>query len=117
VIQEDPSELEAVAQAASEDEGGCFFYTREAVNPYGANTLVQCPLRFHATPTRGDTDEDFCALFDTGGSDTFISTQRVEEFGFPIEPHQAVVKNGDGSKQISPGGGIRISHRASPSGR
>lgn len=103
MIQEDPSELEAVAQAASEDEGGCFFYTREAVNPYGANTLVQCPLRFHATPTRGDTDEDFCALFDTGGSDTFISTQRVEEFGFPIEPHQAVVKNGDGSKQISPG--------------
>lgn len=39
MIQEDASELEAAAQAASEDEEGCFFYTREAVNPYGANTL------------------------------------------------------------------------------
>ena len=33
------------------------------------HTLVQCPLQFYATPMRGDTEEDVCALLDTEGSD------------------------------------------------
>lgn len=66
------------------------------------HTLVQCPLQFYATPMRGDTEEDVCALLDTEGSDIFISAKLVEDFGYIIEPHQAVVKDGDGSKQISP---------------
>ena len=52
MITEDTSESEATARAADEDERECFFYTREAVNPHGANTLVQSPLQFDATPMR-----------------------------------------------------------------
>lgn len=96
MIIEETSELEATA------EGERFFSTRDALNPSGANTLVQCPLQFYATPMRGDTEEDVCALLDTEGSDIFISAKLVEDFGYIIEPHQAVVKDGDGSKQISP---------------
>ena len=44
-----------------------------------------------------------CALFDCGASNTFISTRRAEALGYEIKPRAAVVKNGDGSKQPSPG--------------
>ena len=88
MITEDTSESEATARAADGDQGERFFSTWEAVNPSSANTLVQCLLQFYATPMRGDTEEDVCALLGTEGSDTFISAKLVEDFGYIIEPHR-----------------------------
>ena len=61
------------------------------------------PVQFHGTPKQGIVEDESCGLYDTGASDSFIDEKLVDKFGLEIEPHQAVVKNGDGTRQISQG--------------
>ena len=60
-------------------------------------------MQFHGTPKQGNVEDESCGLYDTGASDSFIDEKLVDKFGLEIEPHQAVVKNGDGTRQISQG--------------
>ena len=55
------------------------------------------------TVTALDMNEEYRALLDTGANSSFISTKKVKELGLEIIASSAAVKNGDGSKQISPG--------------
>ena len=50
-----------------------------------------------------ERDEEYRALLDTGANGSFISTRKVQELGLEIFAASAAVKNGDGSKQLSPG--------------
>jgi hypothetical protein len=71
--------------------------------------LIQLPVAFHHAPkmsktvTALDMNEEYRALLDTGANSSFISTKKVKELGLEIIASSAAVKNGDGSKQISPG--------------
>ena len=60
---------------------------------------------FHHAPNVAvtDRDEEYHALLDTGDNSSFISTKKVQELGLEIYASSAGVKNGDGSKQLSPG--------------
>ena len=60
---------------------------------------------FHHVPSVSviDRDEEYRALLDTGANSPFISAKKVEELGPEINASSAAVKNGDGSKQLSPG--------------
>ena len=55
------------------------------------------------TVTALDMNEEYRALLDTGANSSFISTKKVKELGLEIIASSAAVKNGDGSKQLSPG--------------
>ena len=55
------------------------------------------------TVTALDMNEEYRALLDTGANSSFISTKKVKELGLEINASSAAVKNGDGSKQLSPG--------------
>ena len=87
------------------EEEATLFFTREAVNHYGAKNLIQLPIKFHNTPRMPEDgkDAEFRALADSGASNSFISTKKAKELGLKIEEITATVKNGDGSKQLSPG--------------
>ena len=97
-----------------------YSYTREVANPYSPyiNNLIQLPIKFdqscvrsqgenprgkHFTQVLPTLELEGRALYDTGASDSFISAKRVKELNLPIQSHRVVVKNGDGSYQVSPG--------------
>ena len=104
-MSEHPDEQQASEEVAAE-EAECLLYTREAVGQYGAINLIQLPVQFNNPPRASlveNSHKECCALFDCGASNSFISTRRAEELGYTIIPKTAVVKNGDGSKQASPG--------------
>ena len=87
------------------EESATLCFTREAVNHYGANNLIQLPIKFHNTPQMPEDGKmtEFRALVDSGATNSFISLKRAKELGLKIEQTTATVKNGDGTKQLSPG--------------
>ena len=63
------------------------------------------PILFCNTPKlpADGKEAEFRGLADSGANNSFISTKRAKELGLEIEESTATVKNGDGSKQVSPG--------------
>jgi len=93
------TEVAAIEEAAAEAEE-FLRYTRESVNPFGSNNLIQLPVRF---VHRGSDFEDGPALLDCGATHSFVNMDRVKQHGWEVQAQQATVKNGDGTTQISPG--------------
>jgi len=97
---------EQYQKRVKEEESACLCFTREVLNSFGAKTLIQLPVVFHHASSRvsvPDRDEEYRALLDTGANSSFISTKKVQELVLEIYASSAAVKNGDGSKQLSPG--------------
>jgi hypothetical protein len=80
-------------------------YTRESLEPFGANlplvhNLIQVPIRFLGPH---DSEYEFVALVDTGASGTFYNDKTVQCLNFTPQGSCVLVKNGDGSSQYSLG--------------
>ena len=100
VVGEDLAiEVAAIEEAEAEAEE-FLHYTRESANPFGSNNLIQLPVRFMH---KGSDHEEGPALLDCGATHSFVSMDRVKQHGWQVAARQAIVKNGDGTTQISPG--------------
>ena len=80
-------------------------YTRESLDPFGANlplahNLIQVPIRFLGP---NDSEFEFAALVDTGALATFYNVKTVHRLKFNPKDSCFRVKNGDGSSQYSLG--------------
>jgi hypothetical protein len=95
-------------------QGGCKCIRRKnfdsvavqrLLNQVPINNIISLPVVLHHTPrlSANDRNEEYRALLDTGANSSFISTKRVKELGLEIDAFSGAVKNGDGSKQLSPG--------------
>ena len=79
-------------------------YTREFVNQLGASNLIQMPICLeYLQLQKHQWTPQFASLFDIGASCSFIAARLVERFKWQIQVAPATVKNGDGSKSLSPG--------------
>ena len=99
VCEDTAIEVAAIKEAEAEAEE-FLHYTRESVNPFGSNNLIQLPVRFMQ---QGNDHEEGPALLDCGATHSFVSMDRVKQHGWQVTARQATVKNGDGTTQLSPG--------------
>ena len=99
VCEDTAIEVAAIKEAEAEAEE-FLHYTRESVNPFGSNNLIQLPVRFMQ---QGNDHEEGPALLDCGATHSFVSMDRVKQHGWQVTARQATVKNGDGTTQLQPG--------------
>ncbi len=69
--------------------------------------MIHLPVVLHNPPKLSENGrhEEYRTALETGANNSFISTKRVQELGqlgLEIDAFSAAVKNGNGSKQLSP---------------
>ena len=80
-IKERPNVEARVTLLAQQEAQEFLKFTREALNPYGSNTLIQVPVSFF-TKGHNEAVGDHRGLFDCGANKSFISPAMVELYHF-----------------------------------
>ena len=82
---------------------GCF-YNHERATSWGSNVsnLLQLPISLRGKGSSIPSG-DYKCLFDTGATDSYVSFKMFQLYKWSLHHDPVVVKNGDGSSQVSPG--------------